>query len=364
MTSGRRLLLALLLLLVIALSGAYGFYAVLDGALSYSECVYRTVLTIATVNEPLDLEEHPNLTDDDHRFLRHYTMVLLLVGIGVVLYAATTLAAIILETDYGGGARRRRHRKRLAMLDSHIVICGGGETGEILLQELRRLGEAFVIIESCGERVDFLREEYKDLLVIHGDATLDSVLNEAGIARARGVIVALPGDKENLFVVISARQLNPGITVIARSLEPATNSKLRHAGANFVVAANEISANRMVSAMLRPNVVTFLDHMLHGPDHETQRVEEVIVQPGSALENQTLETAQIGSRIGLLVIALQQPREDRFRCNPNADEPLRAGTALFVLGDVRKVPELRRMAGESTPRPEPGTPERTGGSVS
>lgn len=346
MTSIRRLVLALSVLFTLTLLGALGYYLAYDRERPYSECFFRTVMVMSTVNEPYDLGASSPLEEGRRRFLQAYTSGLLLVGIGVVLYVATTLAGFILETDYGEGARRRRWRKQLALLDRHIIICGGGETGSILLEELQHLGEKFLVIENCPDRVEALRALHKDIVVVHGDATHDSVLLEAGIERARGIIVALPGDMENLFVVISARQLNSLITVTARSQEPGTNSKLRHAGADFVVAANEISAKRMVSAMVRPNVVTFLDHMLRG-EEESQRVEEVVIHSGSQLEGKTLRSAEIGARTGLLVIATQRPGEQRFRCNPSPDEPLLAEAALFVLGDPAKVPGLRELAGDA-----------------
>jgi len=339
-----RLIVAFVILLIVIHAGAFGYYLQFSGTVhdrTFAECLYRTTLLVTTVNEPF-----PEVPQD--MGLKRYTIVLLISGMGIVLYVVSTFAAFIIELDLRRGAQTRRRRKMIDELRDHVIVCGGGETGQVICRELQRHGVPFVVLERDPQRVADLRARSPEIYVLQADATQDDSLRNAGIERAQGVISSLHGDTENLFVVITARQLNPRAKIVARSIHPSTDAKLTRAGAHTVVSPNTIGADRMVSAMVRPHVVTFLDRLLRDPQ-STHRIEEVEVRAGSSLEGSTIAGSQIATRTKLLVLALRAPGEPVV-CNPPASTPLVAGTLLVVLGERDGYERLVELAGGAAPQ--------------
>ncbi|HIN80587.1 MAG TPA: hypothetical protein EYN00_05870 [Planctomycetes bacterium] len=294
---------------------------------------------MTTVNEPFQNYDLPPA-------MQQYTAVVLLTGMGLVIYAVSTFAAQVIESGLEDRFKGRRIRKMIERLHGHLIVAGAGKTGEVIIGELNRRGEPFVIIEIDQDRVEELRSKLQQP-VVQGDATDDDVLREAGIDRASGIFAALPGDQENLFVVISVNELNPEVKIVARSIDPRTDEKLRRAGAGVVIAPTTIGADRMVSAMIRPKVVTFMDRLLRDPE-STSRIEEVEIGAASELDGVTISEADLGARTQLLVLALQHPGE-HLACNPAASEKLTAGTLLVVLGDVSHFPKLHQLAAARSP---------------
>ncbi len=334
-----RLLTGFIFLLVLIHLGALGYYFILTGtphARTFAECLYRTILIVTTVNEPFpDIPQTAGL--------KRYTIMVLISGMGVVLYTVSTLAAFLIELDLRSGAQHRKAKKMIEQLRDHIIVCGGGETGEVIIRELANHGEIFVVIERDAERAQLLRDRDDGLVIIEADATQDDTLRSAGIERAKGVITSLHSDMENLFVVITAHQMNPSAKIVARSVDPSTDHKLLRGGAHYVVAPNTIGADRMVSAMVRPHVVTFMDRLLRDP-LSMNRIDEVEVQAGSSLVGKTISESQIGARTNLNILALQ-PRGDTIVCNPSSTETIEEGTLLVMLGDRKGFEVVRTMAG-------------------
>ncbi len=334
-----RLLHSGIFLIVLIHLGALGFFLQLESAgesVSFAECLYRTIVLITTVNEPF-----PDLPDPGG--LQQYTIFLLITGMGVVLYTVSALAAFLIELDLRSRAQVRKAKKMIDQLEGHIIVCGCGETGEVIIRELRRHGNTFVVIERNPERAQTIREREGNIHLIEGDATQDETLRQAGVERARGVITSLHSDMENLFVVITVHQLNPKAKIVARSIDPSTDQKLLRGGADFVVAPNTIGADRMVSAMVRPHVLSFMDRLLRDPE-STNRIEEIEVQPGSSLDGRTIAESQIGAKTNIQVLATQKPGESA-RCNPLASARLEAGTLLVILGDKSGFETIQEMAG-------------------
>ena len=334
-----RLLTGFIFLFVLIHVGAMGYYLMLldtPYARSFAECLYRTILIVTTVNEPFpDVPQSAGL--------KRYTIIVLIGGMGVVLYTVSTLAAFLIELDLRSSAQQRKVKKMIDQLSDHVIVCGGGETGEVIMRELANHGESFVVIERDPERAEQLREGDPKLALIEGDATHDDTLRLAGVENAAGVIASLHSDMENLFVVITVHQLNPSAKIIARSIDPSTDEKLLRGGAHYVVSPNTIGADRMVSAMVRPHVVTFMDRLLRDPE-SSHRIEEVEVQPGSGLVGKTLDQSQIGVKANLNVLALV-PKGSPIVCNPRSSETIEEGTLLVLLGDREGFEVVRSMAG-------------------
>ena len=321
-------------------TGTVGYYLLGDGRWKPFDCLYMTIITITTVGygetlEGMDRVEHA----------RALTVGLLVFGTGTVVYFASTLTAMIIEGDLRRALRTTRMRKQILKLQDHVIVCGAGSTGSHSIEELIEYRIPTVAIDTDQGRLEHMAEVYpKDLFkYIVGDATDDDVLAEANLPQARGVVAALHSDKDNLFVVVSARQENPKARIVARGSELQILEKLRKAGADTVVSPNYIGGLRMVSELLRPQVVKFLDEMRR--DKARVRIEEVDVPVGSPLGGKTLGQSGIRGKVAdVLVLAVQVPGKEGYRYNPGADFVLEGGMTLVVLGPLAQVEELRAMA--------------------
>jgi len=327
----RRFAFSLAVLFALILSGTLG-YAWLEGW-DFVEGLYMTVITVGTVGYS---EVRPLSTGG-----RLYTMLLILLSTGVMVYASAALTALFLEGELFGLLKRNRMNKLIATLSGHYIVCGDSRIGQHILEELGRTEQPFVVIEKDPDKVAALRA--RDILAVTGDATADATLLEAGVDRAKGLATTLNTDADNLFVVLTARRLNPNLRIIAKALDEATRDKLQQVGADGVVLPQSIGGMRMVSELLRPNVVSFLDTMLRNKD-QTIRVEEIRIRDGSAAIGETLARCGATSTAGASLIALRRADEP-YRFTPNPDTELVADDLLIMLGDAQVIRELdRRLA--------------------
>ncbi len=234
--------------------------------------------------------------------------------------------------------------KTIDKLKNHIIVCGVGSTGRHVLHELAEYDIQTVLIDIDPEAVALHRETFPNAMCITGDATDDDVLAKANIASARGIVAAMANDKENLYLTISAREANPGVRIVARGSDLRVLEKLRKAGADTVVSPNYIGGLRMVSELLRPKVVRFLDEMRR--DRSKTRIEEVDIPADSRFSGHSLREIDFRQSTDLLVLAVRVPEMAGYTYNPSADFVLRSGMTLVVLGPIHQVEELRKLASE------------------
>jgi voltage-gated potassium channel len=201
-----------------------------------------------------------------------------------------------------------------------------------------------VVVEKNPERI--MKLDHEGYLYVAGDALEDEVLLEAGIARARGVAVALPTDKENLYVTLTARQLNPKLRIITKGSDLTTDRKLLKAGADSVVSPATLGGMRIASELARPAATRFIDKMLRDPTEAT-RIEEIVIHDGSELAGRTIASSAFRQRTGLQIVALLSPGGDRYDYQPDLNTALAPGTTLVVIGPTRMVAEARRFGGMS-----------------
>lgn len=327
-----RFLWALALLVALVAIGTAG-YALIEGW-SLADSLYMTVITVTAVgyNEIAPMGQ----------LGRDFTMLLLFGGITWMGFWFATLTSFIVELDLRDVFKRRRTSKEIEKMKGHIIICGAGRTGRQVAQELRGLSAEFVIVENDPARVEALSEFLPGAHVVEGDATHDSVLLEAGLPDAYGLITCLSADSDNLFVCLSARDLAGGLKIVARAYEEETMDKLYRAGADHVVSPNVSGAIRMASVLLRPSVVSFLDVVTRSPGLAL-RLEQATVSDGSAVAGKRLDESGIQRETGLIVIALGKggaPASD-FVFNPSGDTRVEAGDELIVLGEEPQVRKLR-----------------------
>jgi voltage-gated potassium channel len=331
---------ALKLLLIPFIGGGMGYYVLglLNPNVSWSlfDCFYMNTITLTTVGFG---ETLPGM--DTYTLARAYTMGLLIFGTGFLVYAASTGTAFIIEGELGSYLERRRMQRDIAALKGHYIVCGAGTTGTNVVRELIDTNTPFVVVEVDERRIERLKQ-IGTKYVIAGDATTDEALLQAGILAARGLASCLSDDKDNLFVTVTARQLNPKLRIVAKNVERHARDKLINAGATATVSPTLIGGLRLASELIRPAVVTFLDVMLRSQG--SVRFAEVTIETGSSLDGLLLREANLLERVGLSIFALKIPGEDGFRYNPGPNERVNAGMTMIVIASVSQIEALEKLA--------------------
>ncbi|WP_054697261.1 potassium channel family protein [Desulfosarcina cetonica] len=269
-----RLIIAIAMLVGTMLLGSTGYYLLFEGKSSYIDCLYMTVISLTTVGYGEVLGITGNVR------AQIFTMLLIVFGMGIILYCISMLSAMFVEGELTGMLRRRKMQNKINMLSDHYIICGGGETGLPLAAELAFSKVRVVLIENDAAAVERIRL-IKGLFHVNGDATDDANLIAAGIERAIGVAICLPSDNDNLYITMTARMLNPTARIISRMTNNRLKDKLIKAGATSVVSPNTIGALRMASEMIRPVAIEFLDNFLRseGGDLRIHQIQVNSVSP-------------------------------------------------------------------------------------
>jgi voltage-gated potassium channel len=333
-----RLFIAVALTMTIMVIGTVAYRFMTGDSYDWLTALYMVVITLATVGygEVIDTSHHPAA--------RIFTIVFILFGMGILLYTVSTVTSIMVEMDLRDVFKRRKMNKDIEKLRQHVILCGAGQTGTCIAQEMLKTGTSFVVIEREPERVEALMK-LGNVFYILGDATDDDILLRAGIVRAASLAAALSTEKDNLFLTLTARQLNPSIRIVARGLDPVVDRKLRKAGADAVVSPTYIGGLRMASELIRPTVVSFLDTMLRDTS-ATIRFEEINISPNSRFINKTIQSTKLRDH-DLLVVALRKAGSSGFIYNPPADTILTEGTRLVVLGESNRIRELGQIFNET-----------------
>jgi len=294
------------------------------------DSLYMTVITLASVGF---MEVHP-LTQHG----RIFTIFLILGGTGILVYGVSTFIAFVVEGELTDTLRRRKMQKRIDALTGHFIICGAGQSGKYIIEEMHKMLKEIVVIEKNPEKTNSLRDQ--NTLCVHGDATHNSSLQAAGIERARGLVTTLHSDAENLLVVFTAKRLNPMLRVISKAIEEESEQKIRMAGADSVVMPNFIGGLRMASELIRPSVVSFLDVMLRSKD-KTIRIDELSISDSPCYKNKTLRETGILSRKDVTVVALRNDVTEVYEFNPPADKILSAGDTVILIGDINAISSIK-----------------------
>ncbi|MDO9320527.1 MAG: potassium channel family protein [Pseudomonas sp.] len=314
----KRIYAAAALLLCMTMIGTLGFYIVADDLqASFSDALHMTLITITTVG----YGEVVPLTNLGERL---FADLMALTGFGTVTFLFTSLATFFLESDLDYTLRKRRMEKTIKKLGGHYILCGFGRVGRNVANELAITNRTFVAIDSDELQFDVQREHFPNLLHLHGDATDDDLLLAAHISEAAGVFAVTGDDSRNLMIILTARQLNPRVRVVARCHELRNVAKMKKAGADTVISPDFAGGMRIASSMIRPHVVTFLDEMLRS-DHNV-RLEEVPISP----EHRLLSIGELKQRCPNCVILSVRNQHD-FIFNPADNLTLQPGQTLIAM---------------------------------
>jgi voltage-gated potassium channel len=314
----RNLLIALGALVVVFIIGTVG-YRILGGPqYSWEDCFYMTFITIATIG----YHEVVDVTGYEHG--RLFTVFIGIAGIGVLGYVLSTVTAFMLENDLNISRRRKKMKIKIGQLNNHYIVCGVGLVGSNVAHDLELTGRPSVIIDNDIKNIHQYLETHPAQLYLHGDATDNDVLLAAGVVRAKGVFAVAHDDSANLVISLSSKQLNPKLRVVARCHAQKNAEKTRRAGADEVISPDFSGGLRIVSAMVRPNVMNFLDEMLKTDSN--LRMEEIVIP--DSLDSKPLSVLYHSNK-DCMVLALQ--RDEAWQFNPQSSHSLQDKDVLMVM---------------------------------
>lgn len=303
-------------------------YMLIEGW-SFLDALYMTVTTVTTVG----YREVRPLSDGG----RIYTIFLVLFGVGVALYILTTLVQAVVEGELAPALGLRRMQAKIEQLRDHYILCGFGRVGEEIAREYRERGVPFVIVENNPEAIE--RAEQNGYLIIAGDATQDAVLERAGIRRARALLAASDSDSGNTYITLTAKAMQPGILVIARAGHPASEARVRRAGADRVMSPYQLAGRRMALSALQPLTVDFFDVLAAGRQGE-QILAELVVSEDAAIAGRTVHDA-VQHCGATTLLAVQHP-DGELLVGPPGSYILRPGDRLMLLSNEADMEELGR----------------------
>ena len=322
-------ILAVGLLVVIVIIGVSG-YMLIEG-MTFTEAVYMTIITVATVG----FKEVEPLSEIGMWF----TSFLIVISFGIFVYAVTNLTRFMIDGVISNYYRDRKVQRRVKKLSNHVIICGYGRNGSRAAIDLKIHKVPFIVIENNAEIIDSLRDS-DSILYIEGDATQDDILLQAGVMDARAMITTLPVDADNLYVVLTAKGLNPKLKVISRASNEKSDIKLRRAGASNVIMPDTVGGQRMAKLVTQPDIVEFVDFMMLQEPGSVILEELSCASIATCYEGRQLKELDLRNRTGTTIIGLR--RADRsYVMNPSQDQVLSSSDKLFVLGTVDQIKRLK-----------------------
>jgi voltage-gated potassium channel len=309
--------------------GTLGF-VLLEGY-SWFNAFYMTLITISTVG----YQELKPLSQTG----RIFNSFVILFGVSTMFFAVGAITQTLIELGLEDSFGRRRTKRMVDKMEYHVIICGFGRVGRSAASELRRAGVPFVVVDRSEERVNGATQA--GMVAMLADATRDENLRAAGINRARGLIAALAKDADNLFVILSAKTLNPGLTVVTRAAEEDAEEKLRRAGADTVFVPYSTTGHRLAQALLRPHVSQFLDFATKNIGLDVA-IEQVRVAPETLIVSKTLRELQARRELGVILLAVRKSNGEMI-FNPPGDLEISAGDFLIVMGEQRSLHQFENL---------------------
>jgi voltage-gated potassium channel len=337
----KQLRLALLMLLLLISLGTAG-YMVIEGW-RFLDAFYMTIITIGSVG----FQEVQPLSDGG----RVFTILLIVVGVTVLGYTVGKVAQIMFEGQILRFLGRKKLEKAINELKDHYIVCGCGRIGMLICKEFAAKPIPFVVVENHPAVLEKLEEE--NFLFLRGNATEDETLLKAGIKRAKGLVSVVTSDTENVYITLTARGLNPELFILARSSEAGSDIKLKRAGANKVVSPYHIGGTRMAQAILRPNVVDFIE-IATGRGHIDLQMEEICIAERSPFVGQNLLDAGLRRETGVIIVGIKKA-SGKMVFNPVSTSLLEAKDTLIVLGPPSSIGKLEKLV--SCNGPENGPPQ-------
>lgn len=322
----KRVIYGFVLLIIIVLIGTI-LYEIIEGY-SFIDAFYMTIITISTTG----FKEVKPLSD----LGRLLTIFLILSGVITIAYTGGRAAQLIIETQI---FRRRRMSKQLDQLKNHYIVCGFGRMGHEVCESLSKNNVPFLVIEKEQDKIEELIE--KNILFINGDASNDDILEQAGIKRAKGLAAVVRSDAENVFITLSAKELNKDLYIVSRAIDDAAEFKLKRAGAHRVIKPYELGGKRLVQLLLRPGVIDFIEGVAMGGEVDIN-LEEVSIRKNCELVGKTLAESPLRKDLNIMVVGISKV-DGKFIYNPRSNEIIEIGDKLIAIGEKDSLLKLNKM---------------------
>jgi voltage-gated potassium channel len=321
--------------LILAALGLFAILATIGFRLiegwTWLDSIYMVVMTITTIG----YKEVHELSHTGQIF----NIAVMIIGVGLVFLSIGALTQGLLEFELGKFLGKRRMQRDIERLSGHYIICGAGRVGRSVAYELEKKPVPFVVIENDEHGL----QDTGEWLTLVGDATHEKTLREARIENASGLVAATTTDATNIYIVLTARSLNPKLKIIARASEETAEKHLRTAGADTVVSPYAFAGHRIAQSFLRPNVLDFLDLATANSGTQEMLIEEILVARGSRFDRTTVGTSGIHRDFASMVLAVRHP-DGETRFNPTAQDPINGGDFLIVMGEPTQLSQLETAA--------------------
>lgn len=324
-----KIYMAITLMFSILLVGSLGYHFIAD--YPWLDAVYMTIITITTVgyNEvgPMDVKS------------KIFTISLIISSVFILAYAISVITEYIFSRNQLQLLKSKKVLKMINRLSNHVIVCGYGRNGMQAVERLKAYKKPFVVIENDK---DIIQKHEEDILFVEGDANEDEILISAGVREAQYVIVTLPDDADNLFVVLSARQLNQKLFIISRASQVSSQKKLKLAGADKVIMPDKIGGDHMASLVVIPDLITFMDKLSTEGENTTNLEEVAIEDFADQMECNSLRDLDLRRKTGCTIIGYIEPNGN-YIINPEADLPLEPKSKVIVLGRPEQIKKLNQM---------------------
>ncbi len=318
----------------VVIAGTFG-YSALEGW-TWFDAFYMTIITVTSIG----FGEVHELSQAG----RVFTVFVIFVGFGMVAYSAVTVSRLLIEGEVEKILSRRQSMKQIEKIKEHYIVCGFGRMGSFVCRELHGRGIPFVVIEKEPEMQERIMQA--GYFLSPGDATEEDVLVAANIATARGLVCVLDSDAANVYTVLSARELKPGLDIVARAGEESAKKKLLRAGANRVISPYQFGGFRIVMGILKPTVMSFLEVAM---DHRELNIdlEEVLLSESSDYCGKTLVESGIRRDFNVVIVAVKK-RNGRMEFNPGPETVIHGNDTLILMGEKKNLEDLEKRAGEAS----------------
>lgn len=327
----KRVLLAILLITINFFIGVIGFIVIENYSLLDS--FYMTSITITTTGFQ---EVHPLSPIG-----RVFTSLLLISSVGTVLYGISTVTSFLVDGEILKLLKNYTMNKQINELKDHVIVCGFGRNGKQVCEELVKENRSFIIIESNEERLEYIKE-FKNYLFIDGDATNDDILIKANIKDAKALITTLPTDPDNVYVVLTAREMNPAITIISRASDESSESKLKRAGANNVIMPERIGGTHMATLVTKPDIMEFIALITGqaGVSFSFEEFQHQDIKP--EYKNKTIKDISVKKQTGATIIGLKS-EDGKFHVNPGLSTVVQEKMNIIALGTKEQLEKLKSV---------------------
>ncbi len=316
---------------IIVIVGCVG-YMIIEGY-SFIDALYMTMITLSTVGfgEVMPLSNYGKI----------FTVVLIFFSLNIFGYLVTSVARFVVDGALQKSYKYYKVRKKIEKLEDHVIVCGYGRNGYQACMELYESNQKFVIIEKRDHVVDMILE-HPDFLYIQGDASSEAILEFAQIRKAKAIITALPNDADNMFIVVSAREMNPNLLIVSRASEFRSDIKLRHAGASNVIMPDKMGGQHMAKLVTQPDVIEFVDKILLQHKTHVRLVEISCTQITQENSNKTINELDLRKKTGVNLMGLKTA-EGRYIFNPSPQIKISPQDKIFLLGTNEQIANVKNI---------------------